>query len=309
MVKVAIAGGTGNLGRTIVEVMAGNPRHEAVILSRKPVEEDLGVPFLVIDYGNIDALKRTLEENQIHTVISALGYHGDSLSKAQLNLLRASAASSATKRFVPSAYAVPYPKETCAELPTLHDYFGAIDELRKTDLQWTVFLNGIFLDYFGWPHLRSHLKPNTFAIDIANKAAAIPGDGTVPVTFTYTFDVARFVVAALDLDEWPEESRMAGDVMTWNEFLKLAEEARGAKFSVAYDDVEKLKRSEITELPGHAASYAFFPKKSFQWFMAIFEQFTTDEKTSYVPPELNAKFPEIQPLTVRAMLDQYWRGK
>lgn len=118
-------------------------------------------------------------------------------------------------------------RRSCAELETLHDYFHAIDVLRASGLQWTVFLNGIFLDYFAWPHLRSHLKPNVFAIDVAHRAAAIPGAGDVPVTFTYTFDVARYVVAALDLAAWPEESCVAGDTLTWNEFLALAEEARG----------------------------------------------------------------------------------
>ncbi|KAK7729424.1 hypothetical protein SLS57_001909 [Botryosphaeria dothidea] len=226
----------------------------------KQPKEDLGAPVLIVDYTNIEALTRTLEES-------------------------------------------------CAELETLHDYFHAIDVLRASGLQWTVFLNGIFLDYFAWPHLRSHLKPNVFAIDVAHRAAAIPGAGDVPVTFTYTFDVARYVVAALDLAAWPEESCVAGDTLTWNEFLALAEEARGGKFDVVYDDVEKLRRSEITELPGHAASYAFFPKPAFQWFMAIFERFTVDEKISRVPPELNARFPEIRPLTVRAMLEQCWRGK
>ncbi|KAL0254355.1 hypothetical protein SLS55_009830 [Diplodia seriata] len=81
------------------------------------------------------------------------------------------------------------------------------------------------------------------------------------------------------------------------------------KFKVVYDDVEKLKRGEITELPGHAASYELFPKPAYQRFMAIFEQFTTDEAICAIPPVLNARFPEIKPLTVRAMLEQYWGEK
>lgn len=35
MVRVAIAGGTGNLGRTILEVLQGDSHHEAFIISRK----------------------------------------------------------------------------------------------------------------------------------------------------------------------------------------------------------------------------------------------------------------------------------
>jgi nucleoside-diphosphate-sugar epimerase len=114
-----------------------------------------------------------------------------------------------------------------AVLPQLKDYFAAIETLKASDLEWTTFHNGIFLDYFGGPGMKSYLKPNVFAIDFANRVAAIPGTGDVPVTFTYTFDLARFVVAALDLEEWNEESRVVGDEVTWNEFVGLAEEVTG----------------------------------------------------------------------------------
>ena len=112
-------------------------------------------------------------------------------------------------------------------LPQLKDYFKAIEVLRASRLEWTIFVNGIFLDYFGSPALRSYLKPNVFVLDLANHVAAIPGDGNVPVTFTYTFDLARFMVAALDLPGWPEESRVVGDELTWNEFVDLAESVLG----------------------------------------------------------------------------------
>ena len=35
MVNVAIAGGTGHIGRTIVDVLGEDPGHKAIILSRK----------------------------------------------------------------------------------------------------------------------------------------------------------------------------------------------------------------------------------------------------------------------------------
>lgn len=112
-------------------------------------------------------------------------------------------------------------------LPPLRDYFGAIETLKKSDLEWTVFHNGIFLDYFGGPAMKSYLKPNVFVLDMANKVAAIPGDGNVPVTFTYSFDLARFIVASLDLDKWPHENKVIGDEMTWNEFVSLVENTLG----------------------------------------------------------------------------------
>ena len=57
--------------------------------------------------------------------------------------------------------------------------------------------------------------------------AAIPGSGNTPVAFTHTSDIAQFVVASLDLPEWPEESWIIGDKVTWNEALRLAEAAKG----------------------------------------------------------------------------------
>ncbi|KAL4892458.1 hypothetical protein BDV59DRAFT_179996 [Aspergillus ambiguus] len=62
----------------------------------------------------------------------------------------------------------------CVFLPQLESYFRAIDVLRKSQLEWTIFVNGIFFDYFGPPSMKSYLKANVFAIDIANRVAAIP---------------------------------------------------------------------------------------------------------------------------------------
>jgi nucleoside-diphosphate-sugar epimerase len=102
-----------------------------------------------------------------------------------------------------------------------------LDELAKTDLEWTRVHNGYFVDYFGAPHLESHLQPVSFGIDMANKAAGIPGTGNDVMCFTYTKDLAKFVVAALDLPKWDEAMFCYGDKITWNEFLKIAEEVRG----------------------------------------------------------------------------------
>jgi hypothetical protein len=109
----------------------------------------------------------------------------------------------------------------------LADYFKAIDELKASGLQWTMVNNGCFMDYWGQPQIKTHLRPSPFGLDIASKKAAIPGDGNTLFTLTYTFDVAKFVVALQDLDEWPEVSRFAGDIITWNEFVRLAEETTG----------------------------------------------------------------------------------
>ncbi|RAK96090.1 NAD(P)-binding protein [Aspergillus ibericus CBS 121593] len=307
MVRVAIAGGTGGVGRTILEVLNTSSDHQAYVLSRQPSNSP---NTLTVDYSNIPELTSTLETNQIHTVISAFAVAGDSLATSQLNLIEAAIQSKTTERFIPSGYAIPYPEQSLKVLPQLKDYFKAIEILRASRLQWTIFVNGIFLDYFGPPTLRSYLKPNVFVVDLESRVAAIPGDGNVPVTFTYTFDLARFVVAALDLPEWPEESRVVGDELTWNEFVGPAESILGTKFTIHHDSVEKLQRFEVTELPGHRALYKHFPRKAFQWFMATFELFTTDGSSRIMREgALNERFPEIHTLTVKELLERYWQKR
>lgn len=83
------------------------------------------------------------------------------------------------------------------------------------------------MDYFGAPHIKTYLPPNSWPIDMINAAAALPGDGEAQMTFTYSFDVAQFVVKSLDLPRWDEEMRIVGDTVKLNDFLKMAEEARG----------------------------------------------------------------------------------
>ncbi|KAL4904153.1 hypothetical protein BDW74DRAFT_168586 [Aspergillus multicolor] len=310
MVNVAVAGGTGGVGRTIVEVLADS-HHGAFVLSRKPSNSQNNVTSIVVDYTNVPVLVEVLEANKIHTVICAFAVAGDSLSTSQANLIEAAKLSSTTKRFVPSSFAIKYPESAVEILPQLKDYFAAIETLRSSDLEFTVFHNGIFLDYFIKPEsgVKSYLKPNVFVVDIVNKVAAIPGDGTSPVTFTYTFDLAKFVVAALDLQVWKEESCVVSDEMPWNSFVGLAEEVLKTKFEIHLDSVEKLKRFEITELPGHIPLYERFPKKAFQWFMAIFEMFTLDGGPRLARERsLTEMFPGVRTITARDVL-KGWNGK
>lgn len=77
------------------------------------------------------------------------------------------------------------------------------------------------------PKVKSYLTPTTIVIDVASAKAAIPGSGNVPAVFTYSQDVGRFVAALLSLQSWENESYVIGDRLTWNEFLKLAEDVRG----------------------------------------------------------------------------------
>lgn len=86
---------------------------------------------------------------------------------------------------------------------------------------------GYFLDYWGYPRVPTHQTPMVLAVDIEHEVAAIPGTGDTPISFVHTCDIAEFVVASLDLPKWDEQSYILGEKVTWNEFVKIAEEVKG----------------------------------------------------------------------------------
>lgn len=110
----------------------------------------------------------------------------------------------------------------------------SIEALRKTDLNWTQIHNGFFLDYYGMPHVETYLTPLVFAVDIANKTAAIPGaTGDEIITFTYTKDLAKFVAASLDLPKWDEVMHCYSDNASLKELVQIAEEMTGEHIAPA----------------------------------------------------------------------------
>lgn len=126
MVVVAVAGGSGGLGRTLVEGIQARGTHEVVVLSRKvssilnsflpsflhdtnqfqqanpTLEAERGVRFVAIDYSDVEAAAKVLEENNIHTIISAVTYMPGAGENHEDRLVKAADLSSTTKRFIPS---------------------------------------------------------------------------------------------------------------------------------------------------------------------------------------------------------------
>jgi len=247
---VAVAGGTGGIGKTIVEELARQKRHEVVVLSRKvrpavhtlsgiitlthfqaSTISDLGIPALAIDYANTAGITEVLRKHNIDTVISALGLFSEDSAQAQLNLINAAIASKTVKTFIPSEFGIKYTKEILSFHPAAQWWINAADALRKSHLRFTRIIIGWALDYYGFPGVPSNMHPFSYAIDFHNRRAAIPGDGTTPVAFLHSNDLAKYIAAMLDQNSWPEHSAFAGDRMSWRELLKLGEEITG-KWSI-----------------------------------------------------------------------------
>ncbi|KAI8953069.1 NAD(P)-binding protein [Xylaria longipes] len=312
MPVIAVAGGTGGIGRTIVEEILTAGKHEVKILSRQPnpeLEASIGATVLAVDYSNIKALAQVLEDNNVHTLISALTFNVQGGVPPEVQLVLAADASKTTKRYVANNWGVPIQEGDDLRMPPMAPRVKALIALKQAEnLEYTSFHTGVFLDYWFVPAVRSHMKPAIMVLDIFHSAAAIPGSGDIPIAFTHTSDVAKYVAAALDLEKWEPAYNLSADKVTWNEFLNLIENVRGTKFNVAYDDLEKLKAGQVTELPAQVNADLFGAGDSYRKYLAVGHLLMASGKYDFNEGK-SAKdaFPEIKPKTVKSLLEAVWK--
>ena len=154
------------------------------------------------------------------------------------------------------------------------------------------------------------MNPLPLVIDIQGNAAGIPGSGDEHVVFTHTSDISKYVAElVLDSKPWNKTSTIIGDKITWNEFVKIAEEVKGTKFEVTYDSIDTLKQGKITELPSHPHIYPFFPKEAMQGMFSSFGQLFAKGDFDLKPESassLNERYPDIKSKTVRELVQEAW---
>ncbi|KXH40814.1 hypothetical protein CSIM01_08542 [Colletotrichum simmondsii] len=305
---IAVAGGTGAMGRTIVEAIVRDGTYNVVILARtaNPEKEaEIGARIISVGYSDINQLRSTLETFSISTVISTLN---SSLGiESELNLIQAASKSVVTRRYVANVWGITYTPEESKVFPAVEGKVLAMQALEGSSLEWTYFLNGFLSDYFVMPLGKSHMTPLVVLVDMFHNTASVPGSGSVPVVLTYSFDIAKFVVKALGLDHWEKEMYVIGDRLTLNEVVALAEKTKGAKFSVTHDSMEDLQAGKVSELPAHKDYYAYFPKDQLQGLLAFFGMMWESGKCNLKPVgTLNQRFPEIETATVEFLFQSAW---
>ncbi|RKK76739.1 hypothetical protein BFJ69_g6688 [Fusarium oxysporum] len=181
-------------------------------------------PTIYVDYTDVSHIRDSLEKYNVEVVISCLNVISAGASQAEVNLARACDSSAGTHRFNASQWSIKTPPGS-----PLPDFSAAtLAVLSQTKLEYTIVFNGHFSDYYGYPKVKTYLKHADFLVDIANKAAAVPGSGEDRVAFTYSFDVARFVDDLVNTEEkCPKHSVIIGEKITVNGMVAIAEGARG----------------------------------------------------------------------------------
>ncbi|KAJ9266187.1 hypothetical protein DTO195F2_1302 [Paecilomyces variotii] len=250
MIKIAIAG-TGGLAQYLGHYLDTQTSHQFIFLSRNPNPglSTKGWQVIQVNYSNDQDLRYKL--TGIDMVISTI--HG----QAQLALIDA-AAHVHVQRFVPAEF---------EGLPALRPQSDILDrgktaalnklaQYRPYGMEYAVFACGVFYERFAPGGMAaSQLGQSIYAagegdyvMDIRSMVARIPyfdsAGREVRICLTSAQDVARFVVAALELPEWPTEFTMCGERMTLNDVVGVAEHMMGVhQFHRVGHTVESLQHS------------------------------------------------------------------
>ncbi|KAL9111755.1 MAG: hypothetical protein Q9227_003814 [Pyrenula ochraceoflavens] len=236
MIKVAIAG-TNGLAQLISYYIATNTSHQFIILSRHSNAglTAKGWQVLPVNYNNPADLQYKLAG--VDTVISTVS------GQAQLNLIDAAAAMQ-VRRFMPSEFegtpaarpfSDPLDAGRSAALAQLQQY-------AQQGMSYSVMTCGLFYERFGPGGMAAAqiglssgiAGEGQFMMDFKGLRAQIPLFNSlgeeVYVCMTSAQDVARYVVAALDLPSWPTELRLLGDRLSVGEIVQVGEQLWGGGY-------------------------------------------------------------------------------
>ncbi|KAK9437378.1 NmrA family transcriptional regulator [Metarhizium brunneum] len=262
MVVVAVAGGTGGVGRTVLDAIAKSGQHQAIVLSRTTsVSTAVDEPKrFAVDYNSVEQMKQILQEYNVQVVVSALLLVDEAVAQSQINLIRAAAQSGTVTKFIPSEYYIdfhaPIPG---ADLFTNFQLEAEAELARHAQLTWTLIRVGIFLDHLTMPHnpKTTYITPFWVFVDIDHEQCVFPGDGSQPLVLTHSQDLAAYIerLVGLPAENWPRESVVASNKLLVKDLESLVNKVTGKKFKVAYDSVEDIHKGHITQLPSNTAVF------------------------------------------------------
>lgn len=91
------------------EATLWSSRQELLLISRLDKKPSSSHPLqnvqsVQLDYSNVPSMAKTLEELNVHSIISSIVLVSEDASQSQQNLIDAAGASAVTKRFIPSEF-------------------------------------------------------------------------------------------------------------------------------------------------------------------------------------------------------------
>ncbi|PLB52197.1 NAD(P)-binding protein [Aspergillus steynii IBT 23096] len=232
MVKITIAGGSGQVAKEVIDALLATKKHDITILTRNVSAPNgsSGITWRTVDYNDKSNLTEALRGT--HTVLSFVQLLTDPEQKSQKNLIDAAIAAG-VKRFAPSEYgsAGTVDMSWWAGKEIIREYLRTINRNEK----YTLFQAGLFLDYLASPYKTAkHVEPLDTVFDFQHcRAILIDGHEDAIMTLTSVADLASVIARAVDYEgEWPEIRGIRGNRLNFEEIVKVGEDIRGRPFAV-----------------------------------------------------------------------------
>ncbi|KAK2779716.1 NmrA-like family protein [Colletotrichum kahawae] len=219
MVKIAIVGGSSNVGQEVHDALVARGKHEILLLSRKGVE----------------------------TVLSFVSGPADPTNTSQSDTqknLKDACIQAGVKRFAPSEWATSKFDHLFwySFKQVTRDYLAEVNKEKKV-LEYSLFQPGLFTNYLTYPFSSSkHATQLETPVDFNQcRALVVNGGEDALLTFTTAQDLARVVALAVEYEgEWPLVGGIKGADITMGQLIALGEKIRGKPFAI-----EKLKKEDL----------------------------------------------------------------
>ncbi|KAK4225467.1 hypothetical protein QBC38DRAFT_537771 [Podospora fimiseda] len=269
MVNIAVAGGTGELAREVIDAILSSPnKHSILILTRSlPTSKTNphNLPFEQVDYSDVQVLTHIFLANKIHTVLSFIQVLHDPENISQKNLVEA-CVKAGVGRFAPSEYGgITTPTSVLPGWQSKHLFSTYLTTLPSSqNLQSTLFHPSLLTNYLSpesspfptsqsssphsTPFQSHHITPlQTPFLNWKTHSALQIANHDPYITFTTAYDLARVVAYAIEYGgAWPEVGGIQGCRLRLSELVEIAERVTGKKFHVEKVTLDDLKQGKWT---------------------------------------------------------------
>ncbi|XDG05331.1 hypothetical protein ABKA04_004946 [Annulohypoxylon sp. FPYF3050] len=317
MVKVAIAGGSGQVSQEIIDALLESKKHQITILSRREAPTTTQFPselhWKVVDYNDKKALVEALRGT--HTLLSFVQTLSDPDQRSQKNLIDASI-EAGVKRFAPSEYGSKGTVDMSwlRVKENIREYLEEVNQKEQV-LEYTLFQPGLFLDYLAYPYKTSkHVDPLQSVFDFENRRAiVVEGHEDAIMTLTTVADVAKIVARAVDYEgTWPKIGGIRGNRVTFSQIIEIGEKLRGHPFAVDKVKVEDLANGELkTTWNIQAIHQSVSAEQAAALLKAVsIGILLSSSKGAWdISDELNQLFPDFEFASIENFLTKVWEGK
>ena len=296
-IKVLVIGSTGMLGTKIVNALLdkGGTEVRAMVRPNSYEKEDKrenidglkdkGAIIVEGDLMQPDTLLAICKG--IDVVVSAVG-NSKVTVPGQKNAIDA-AKKQGVKRFIPSDYSVDYRQIDYGDNDNLDMRKEVFEHLQKSGLDYTLILNGSFIDILPTPYMPE--------FDLENGIFQYWGDGDTPVDMTTTDDTAKYTAEAVsDSGLVNTALEVAGESLTMKQLQAAYESATGKKLETKHlGSVSDLKNWIENKKQTAESPLEYIPQQY---------EYTMVSGKGKLDNIQNARYSHIKPLTVKQYIEQ-----